>query len=602
MNQPQYLNKRPLAVVGLSMAVILAVAAGAAGWRLYAVKYAAVSTTRHKELASLATTLGHSIENQLEAGTLAATQQQILLVTTQFNLGRCQVSLPDGRVIAAADVSRITSQKLPESWPARAMPPAPTVTGHTSITRRVSLHIDGRGEAVLDIEAPVTYQSSLLWEPLITGTAIWIVTVVLMTLLLRTVGQGISRLSVVHEALYAFAGGERSYPALRVSDELGSEAKAFNELINENEQLHRNKIAKHTGDLLHSHRQAKGELDSACDAMWQGLIVVDQQMHTKYINGAATVLLGTSRQVIVGKDIAQFITFENVQNAIRSAIDGTSLQRRTFEVERKDQNQSGMLRISVRPVRRNDPAAAIIVIEDITQLRVAEDAQHAFVAQATHELRTPLTNIRLYLENLLDDNENDAATRTKSLNVINDEAQRLERIVGDMLSVAEIEAGSFQINRDDVPLQGMFEQFEAEYQQQAREEGVTLHFNLPPKMPAINGDRDKISTAIHNLIGNALKYTPNGGRVDVNVEIDDQLLTVTVKDTGIGIDESDLERIFEKFYRANDDRMVNITGSGLGLGLAREVIRLHGGDIEVQSQHNTGSTFTLTLPVQAEAA
>jgi len=602
VNQPQHLNKRPLAVVGLSMAVILAVAAGAAGWRLYAVKYAAVLTTRHKELASLATALGHSIENQLETGTLAATQQQILLVTTQFNLGRCQVSLPDGRVIAAADVSRITAQKLPESWPARTMPPAPTVTDHTSITRRVPLRIDGRGEAVLDIEASVTYQSSLLWEPLMTGAAIWIVTVVLMILLLRTVGQEISRLSVVHEALYAFAGGERSYPALRVSDEFGPEAKAFNELINENEQLHCNKIAKHTGDLLHSHRQAKGELNSACDAMWQGLIVVDQQMHTKYVNGAATVLLGTSRQVIVGKDIAQFITFENVQNAIRSAIDGTSLQRRTFEVERKDQNQSGMLRISVRPVRRNDPAAAIIVIEDITQLRVAEEAQHAFVAQATHELRTPLTNIRLYLENLLDDNENDAATRTKSLNVINDEAQRLERIVGDMLSVAEIEAGSFQINRDDVPLQGMFEQFEAEYQQQAREEGVTLHFNLPPKMPVINGDRDKMSTAIHNLIGNALKYTPNGGRVDVNVEVDDQLLTVAVKDTGIGIDESDLERIFEKFYRANDDRMVNITGSGLGLALAREVIRLHGGDIEVHSQHNTGSTFTLTLPVQAEAA
>jgi len=111
-----------------------------------------------------------------------------------------------------------------------------------------------------------------------------------------------------------------------------------------------------------------------------------------------------------------------------------------------------------------------------------------------------------------------------------------------------------------------------------------------------------MSTAIHNLIGNALKYTPNGGRVDVNVEVDDQLLTVAVKDTGIGIDESDLERIFEKFYRANDDRMVNITGSGLGLALAREVIRLHGGDIEVHSQHNTGSTFTLTLPVQAEAA
>lgn len=243
----------------------------------------------------------------------------------------------------------------------------------------------------------------------------------------------------------------------------------------------------------------------------------------------------------------------------------------------------------------------MILIEDVTQQRVADAARNVFVAQASHELRTPLTNIRLYVEQLLD-GEPTPDDRAQAINVISQESRRLERIVSDMLSVAEIEAGQLRIVEDDVRLDALFADLEADYRAQAEDKNLDLRFDLPPKLPVIQGDRDKIALALHNLIGNALKYTPAGGTVRVIVADDEQNLTVDVVDTGIGISPEDAERVFDKFYRAKDRRVAELTGTGLGLALAREVIRLHGGEVTVQSELDKGSTFTLSIPIHARAA
>jgi PAS domain S-box-containing protein len=343
-----------------------------------------------------------------------------------------------------------------------------------------------------------------------------------------------------------------------------------------------------------------GALDNACDSMSQGLILVDSSMRVKYANGAAAAFLQSKREDLVGAEMGRFIQQEHLLEALRAAAEGDVCRPTTVEVESGDGH--GVLRFSTRPTRREDVAAAMIVIEDITQQRVAEQARNAFVAHATHELRTPLTNIRLYVETALDEGNEDSKLRAECLNVINQESRRLERMVGDILSVSEIEAGSFQIRRDDVRLDQLFQELEADYRAQAEEKQTQLGFHLPPKVPVVQGDRDKISLALHNLIGNALKYTPSGGKVDVNLEVGESGLVVEVADTGIGIGPEDAEKVFEKFYRASDARVGKITGSGLGLALAREVVRLHGGDITLQSELDKGSTFTMTLPVRAEAA
>jgi len=137
----------------------------------------------------------------------------------------------------------------------------------------------------------------------------------------------------------------------------------------------------------------------------------------------------------------------------------------------------------------------------------------------------------------------------------------------------------------------------------SRRKGLRLELVADPSLAhVVNMDAVRLRQVLYNLIGNALKYTAKGGSVSVNVKADGKQLLFSVNDTGIGISEDEAERIFERFYRAKDPRVEKITGTGLGLTLAREVIRLHGGDVTVESELNKGSTFTLTLPIVSEAA
>jgi two-component system sensor histidine kinase VicK len=159
-----------------------------------------------------------------------------------------------------------------------------------------------------------------------------------------------------------------------------------------------------------------------------------------------------------------------------------------------------------------------------------------------------------------------------------------------------------QLRKDDVHLDVMLDDLRADYARQASEKDIELTFELPPKLPVVHADREKLGLALHNLVNNAIKYTSAGGRIVVKVDVSNDCLVVDVVDSGIGINEADVARIFEKFYRAQDPKVAEITGSGIGLALAREVVRLHGGDIQVESQIDQGSTFSLSLPLVAKAA
>jgi two-component system phosphate regulon sensor histidine kinase PhoR len=238
----------------------------------------------------------------------------------------------------------------------------------------------------------------------------------------------------------------------------------------------------------------------------------------------------------------------------------------------------------------------MLVVEDITQQRIAEESRNAFVTQATHELRTPLTNMRLYLETLVEEGDADPAVKSRCLNVLSGAVRRLERVVSDMLSVSEIEAGSLKLRLDDVRPEELFEEIGADFKAVSEDKEIALVFELPPKFETLQADRDKLVLAIHNLVGNALKYTPAGGEVRVRVEQELGGLAVHVTDNGIGIRQEECELIFERFYRAKDRRVSGITGSGLGLALSRQIARLHGGDVTVQSVIDRGSTFTLRVP------
>lgn len=407
-----------------------------------------------------------------------------------------------------------------------------------------------------------------------------------------TAGSRMRALLGIRASLLAFARGERCEGALRVVDEPGSGA-AWNELLNWREA---GAETAATAALLRAESGGDRASEHATDALWHGLMIVDDQQIIRYANGASAVFLRQRRDALAGVNISRVVTDEAVAEAIRVAAETGSRQRRVIDIGDATAPDSSVLRFSVRATGAANNRAVLIVIEDVTQQRISDAVQHAFVAQATHELRTPLTNMKLYLEQLIDDTLSDEERGT-AMNVINQEITRLDHIVGDMLSIAEIQAGGLSSRRGDVRIEQMLEHLEHDYAESTRQKGLTLTFDLPPKFPMIQGDRDKIGIVLHNLLGNALKYTPSGGSIRVAVREEGDRLVVDVTDTGIGISEEDAGRIFERFVRGQDPRALRETGTGLGLALARDIARMHAGEITLHSELDVGSTFSFWLPI-----
>jgi PAS domain S-box-containing protein len=594
-----------IASVGITLAaILLSLMAALAWWTVRSERHAA-ENARVDQVNTIGHLLSQSAGVMLEREELSAVRRLVAETGSKYDLALCRIVLSDGTIIASSDPNQITAARLPDAWTRSRMlddTPAPAPAGHFAVSFRVV--VQGRGDADLEVTAPTGHLNRSGWETQAGVGVFGALAMVALLLVYRHMRSRVRALGAIREALLAIEGGETAASILQVSTDLGIEAKAWNEVIAAREKLRKQDVAERAKSALGQRGEPRGDLAAACDAMSHGLVLVDETNTVTYANGAAAVFLRTRKEDLLGSDIDKHLLVENVLRAIHDVAGGQVRRRTVMDVERKDDvpGGAGVLRFSVRPVRRDDAASAMVTIEDITQQKVAEEARHAFVAHTTHELRTPLTNIRLYVETAIDEGEANPATRAKCLNVINGETRRLERIVGEMLSMAEIEAGSFKIKTDDVRLETLFDELKNDYEQQAVEKQIELVLKLPPKLPAIKGDRDKIVLALHNLVGNALKYTPDGGRVTIGVELDDRRLAVTVSDTGIGISPEDAERIFERFYRAKDPRVAKITGTGLGLTLAREVVRMHGGDITVESQINQGSSFTMVLPVKAEAA
>ncbi len=580
-----------IAVAGIFLATVLAIA----WWSLQSHSLAD-RQARSAQFAAVGQTLASGVDASLSNGDLSSLRRLIAQAVQGGQLAQCRVVLPDGRVIADGDPRRITLADLPDQWQGQPAEKDITCYENDMIMRSVWLEVPSRGFAGLEMAARANSGRSVWSMQAGLGliSALAMLALVMLARLVKTNSQGIN--AICH-SLLDYQGGQESSSALEINPDWGPEAQAWNSLLAQTEKLRLQITRDKTLDALQNRRQSSGDLDAACDALSQGLILIGRDMKVCYANGAAAVFLQINRDELVSSEIAGLLPDQQIVEAVQAATTMPSHRRTIIEVNKDSEDISGVLRFIVRPVRRDDYGVGMIIIEDITQQRLVEESRNAFVVQATHELRTPLTNIRLYAEMAIDDGEDDPAVRSNCLNVINQETHRLDRMVGDILSLAEIEAGTLSVKNDDVRLEELFGELQADYKLQATEKKIDLSFVLPPKLPVIQGDMGKIALGMHNLIGNALKYTPSEGNVSVNVNIEDSVLIMDVSDSGIGISAEDCKRIFEKFYRANDRRVKEATGSGLGLAIAREVIRMHGGDITVESEPDKGSTFTLTLPV-----
>lgn len=554
-----------------------------------------------QNVRAVGSVLARTTEALLAAGEISMLRRAIAEAGIEHSLEYCRIVLPDGKILADSDPKRITAFELPESWTRPSSPYAEKFDDRRAMFS-FPLDVPGRGGASLEIAGSIARQSVINVQSQTAQMTIACLALVVMLLVHHHVRPRLRAIDTIHKALLETKPTKPDISALEIDPRLGMEALAWNKIIRESEGQQVRATIEQVRGSIQERSEVNVALAAACDALPYGLIVIGEKMCVDYANGAAASLLQASVTEIRKKEVSQYITDQRVIEAIRDAAESPIYKRTIVEVEQEGSTSSSVLRFVVRPIRKEDLGVAVVMIEDVTQQRMAEEARSNFLASAAHELRTPLTNIRLCAEQALEDSENNSASTLKYLNIVNEESQRLERTVSGILSVAEVEAGSFTLVRDDVHLDVLLEQLKADYEPRAREKQMVLEFDVPPKLPVLHADRDKILVALHNLLGNALKYTPENNRVTLTATHENGQINIAVADTGIGMAPEDAEKIFDKFYRAGDERVAEITGSGLGLAIARQVIRQHGGDITVDTELNKGSTFTLTLPVTEEVA
>jgi two-component system phosphate regulon sensor histidine kinase PhoR len=349
-------------------------------------------------------------------------------------------------------------------------------------------------------------------------------------------------------------------------------------------------------------------LDAVLNSIPEGLATTDADGRLTYTNMPTAVMIGLREVIAAGENGAAGESPRMVEQLGQrwklDTSDPIVLEENrdrpvVSELTREENGQRRIIRVARYPIAAGGGKheTHVWTLRDVTQQKLAEEMRDQFVDTATHELRTPLANIKAYAETLALADVIDVEQQKQFLNTINSEATRLARFVDDLLSVSSMELGSLSLNKQVTDLGRMLNEVLTKIRPYIDEKDLTLEVVLPEKLPEPALDKDKIATVLVNLLGNAVKYTPAGGRVTFRVNVTDGQIEISVEDTGVGIAKDEVGKVFEKFFRSADPRVQEQTGTGLGLALAQEVVRLHGGEIGVQSEINKGSTFTVTLPL-----
>jgi two-component system phosphate regulon sensor histidine kinase PhoR len=346
-----------------------------------------------------------------------------------------------------------------------------------------------------------------------------------------------------------------------------------------------NQMSERLGTSIEDAREAGETRDLVLSAMEEGILLVEADGSIPYANPAASTLLG-----------AQPSEARSLPTAMRRLVK----EVRTSGAMRIDEIEAGfpsrLIRASGVPV--TGAGRVLVVLRDVTEAHRVEAMRRDFVANTSHELKTPVASIQAAAETLRDAARNDPQATGRFAEQLYRDALRLSRIVADLLDLSRLEAELPALA--PVRLDRLAAREAARVRDQAGRAGVTIEVRAEPVR--VQGSAEDLTLLVRNLLDNAVRYSPDGGRVEVDVDSRDGEALLSVRDTGIGIPSRDLPRIFERFYRVDRARSRETGGTGLGLAIAKHVAELHGGRIEVESELGRGSEFRVRLPTTSGGA
>jgi PAS domain S-box-containing protein len=369
--------------------------------------------------------------------------------------------------------------------------------------------------------------------------------------------------------------------------------------------------ADRVGSMLQSQRAESAKSRAILESIADGVLVLDHNGRVLLVNPAAEDLLGFSAMAIQGEHFRHILGLGETL-VHRELAQGLYTELRQRQ-EAPGQSEEAALPATIRLASGNQVLAVniaplitevggvpglVAALRDISREAEVERLKNEFISTVSHELRTPMTSIKGYTDLLFVGMAGGLSDAQRNfLQIIKSNADRLTALVNDILDISRIETGRLRLSIEQLNLGEIVSQVVTAFREQYRESNLALKWAEPEELPQVRGDAARVTQVLNNLLGNAWHYTPSGGHVEVSIHEEDGFLRVDVADNGIGIDEDDLARIFDRFYRVDHPVVQEVGGTGLGLSIVKMFVELLGGEIRVESELNVGSVFSFTVPL-----
>lgn len=334
------------------------------------------------------------------------------------------------------------------------------------------------------------------------------------------------------------------------------------------------------------------KLYAVLSSMSDGVVITDGEGMVQLLNPAASRLFNMVEHQALGHSLTEVMRHHQLIELWKKTRATGEQQSMTLDVG----VEKLYLQVFVTPMGGAMANSTLFVLQDLTRLRKLETVRQDFISNVSHELRTPLAAVKSLSETLQEGALEDPPAARHFLSMMDKEIDAMAQIVQELLELSRIESGRAPLQKRAATLCEIIQPAVDRMRLQATRAGLTLDCTCPEDLPAIQADVDRIQQVLMNLLHNAVKFTPPGGRIDVDATQTESMIRIEIRDTGVGIPETDLPRIFERFYKA--DRARSGGGTGLGLSIARHIVEAHGGKIWAESQPGSGSSFFFTLPIQ----
>jgi two-component system, OmpR family, phosphate regulon sensor histidine kinase PhoR len=368
---------------------------------------------------------------------------------------------------------------------------------------------------------------------------------------------------------------------LNSRDEVGQLAQAFNQMA---DQL-RQQVTTLTAE--------QGRLAAVLENMADGVLITDSMGRVSLINPAAARLLEVDLESSIGRTFAEVARHHRLIELWQQGCGQPEEEVGIVELSR----QGLFLQMIVTSLATGGRSSCLVILQDLTRIRRLETVRRDFISNISHELRTPLASLKALVETLRDGALEDPPAAHRFLDRAEEEVDALTQLVQELLELSRIESGLVPLRLEPTPVSEVILPAVERLRSQAERNGLLLEVDLPDDPPPVLVDARRVQQVVGNLVHNAIKFTPEKGKISIRAEVkaSDQTVVIRVSDTGVGMPAAEQSRIFERFYKA--DRARSGGGTGLGLAIARHLVQAHGGQIWLKSKEGQGSTFYFSLPI-----